>query len=425
MSKIGAPFQQKVEASLDQLTTEHGIPGAVFMAVDRRGAVLASHSSGTIGKNQSTPMSADDTVFWIASCTKLITGIACMQLVEQGKISLDDADALYAVLPELRAKKVLAQDGKTLVDKEREITLLMLLNHTAGFGYSFFNKRLNEYARPVGLDEFSGDARDVLDAPLVNQPGERWEYGTSIDWAGLAVERLSGQNLDAYFTQHIFQPLGIENIRFFPTDTMRRNLAYLHQATPDGAIHERDHLLRRSVSASTAGERAQVMCAGGAGCFASAAEYAQVLAAVLNDGVSGKTGARILAAETVARMFGNTLPEWPDFGRVPTETQKPDLSSSFAEQYAQAGSPPQGWGITFLLSNLDGKGHAWRGRCAGNWSGVSNVYYWLDREKGVAGVTAAQVLPFGNAAVQGAAERCERAVYAGLGLGGAVVEGAE
>lgn len=117
-----------------------------------------------------------DSVFWIASCTKMITGIACMQLAEQGKLDLDSASQVYEICPEIKAKKVLKDDG-TLEDRKGDITTRMLLSHTAGFGYTFFNERLRDYSRPTGFDEFTADPEDVMETPLVNQPGSRWEYG--------------------------------------------------------------------------------------------------------------------------------------------------------------------------------------------------------------------------------------------------------
>lgn len=116
-----------------------------------------------------------DTIFWIASCTKMLTGVACMQLVEQGLLKLDDSEETERLCPELRELKVLLPDG-TLEEKKMGITLRMLLTHTAGFGYSFFNERLRDWAFPAGLDEFSGRFDD-LKTPLLFQPGTDWEYG--------------------------------------------------------------------------------------------------------------------------------------------------------------------------------------------------------------------------------------------------------
>ena len=168
---------ETVQASLDSVTKDPkaGISGLVFVAVDRNGDTITANVSGNRGLDTKKPMTLE-TVFWIASCTKLLATIACMQLVEQGKLDLDDHKQLYEIVPELEKMQVLEEDGK-LVPKNKEITLRMLLSHTAGFGYEFFNRQLMKYGRPVGFDVFSGDKREVLNMPLINQPGSRWEYG--------------------------------------------------------------------------------------------------------------------------------------------------------------------------------------------------------------------------------------------------------
>ena len=202
----------------------------------------------------------------------MITGIACMQLVEQGKLSLDDASHLYKILPELGEVKYLNDRGE-LEPKKGDITLKMLLTHTAGFGYTFFNEKLRDYGRPVGFDEFTGDAADILEMPLVNQPGTRWEYGVNIDWAGVAVERVSGLSLDGYFQKHIFQPLGITEISMFPSEDMKSRLAFMHKYDEVGMFSTHDHLLRRSMTAKTDHEKKHIFNSGGAGCFAKPTEY--------------------------------------------------------------------------------------------------------------------------------------------------------
>lgn len=153
-----------------------GIPGATVVVVDRDGNELFAHSAGKRGTGAKDPMDLD-TIFWIASCTKMLVGVACMQLVEQGILNLDDGEQTEGLCPELKSLKVLQPDG-SLKEKNRPITLRMLLCHTAGFGYSFFNERLREWSYPVGIDEFSGRIEDV-NMPLLFQPGEGWEYGVS------------------------------------------------------------------------------------------------------------------------------------------------------------------------------------------------------------------------------------------------------
>jgi len=104
------------------------IPGTSVVVVGKDGKELFAHSAGRRGINSSEDMSLDN-VFWIASCTKMIAGIACMQLVEKGKLHLDDGDETERLIPELKDVKVLQKDGK-LVEKNKKITLRMLLTHT-------------------------------------------------------------------------------------------------------------------------------------------------------------------------------------------------------------------------------------------------------------------------------------------------------
>jgi len=119
-------LRQTVDTACTDPTSD--IPGATVVIVDRDGKELFAHCSGKRGVNSHEPMT-QETIHWIASCTKLIAGIACLQLVEQGKLALDDSNQLEELCPELKSVKVLQDDG-TLVEKEIGITLRMLLTHT-------------------------------------------------------------------------------------------------------------------------------------------------------------------------------------------------------------------------------------------------------------------------------------------------------
>lgn len=160
---------------------QFGIPGTTVVVVGKDGNELFAHSAGKRGTGSKDPMTLDN-VFWIASCTKMLVGVACMQLVEQGILKLDDGAQTESLCPELKSLKVLRPDG-TFEEKKRAITLRMLLTHTAGFGYTFFNERLRQWSYPVGVDEFSGRIEDMK-LPLLFQPGEGWEYGVSVIHSG-------------------------------------------------------------------------------------------------------------------------------------------------------------------------------------------------------------------------------------------------
>jgi len=269
-----------------------------------------------------------------------------------------------------------------------------------------------EHGKPIGKDEFAGDASDILSMPLVNQPGSAWEYGTNIDWAGLVLERCTGMKLNDYMHKNVFEPLGLKYISMFPDKQMKQNLARMHQRLPDGTVYERDHLYRRPLMAETKEEKDRIFNSGGGGCFARPTDYVQILATLLNGGVSPKTGNRIINEETIKQMRENQIPQFPDFARQGLVPGKPDLANPAPEMYPQAGNPPQGWGLSWFITIEPGP--TGRGKDCAWWAGLANLFWWADFEKGVAGMIASQVLPFGDMGVLGAWGGCEKTIYDGL-----------
>src|SRR5262245_45000545 len=173
-------------------------------------AILYEGAFGTRDLAKGPEMTAD-TIFRIASMTKAVTSVAAMQLVEQGKLQLDQP--IGGILPELSAPQVLEgfddAGAPRLRPAKRPITLRQLLTHTAGFGYEFLNADMIRYVKASGTPSGSTGKLASLRLPLVFDPGERWEYGINIDWAGRAVEAVSGVPLEVYFREHILGPLGM------------------------------------------------------------------------------------------------------------------------------------------------------------------------------------------------------------------------
>ncbi|KAF9248236.1 hypothetical protein DTO027I6_6406 [Penicillium roqueforti] len=381
---LNAQVQSHLRDIVDKACEDQksGIPGTTVVVVGKDGNELFAHSAGKRGAGSEDPMTLD-TIFWIASCTKVVVGLACMQLVEQGILKLDDAEQTEGLCPELKSLKVLLPDG-SFEEKKNGITLRMLLSHTAGFGYTFFNERLRQWSYPIGADEFSGRIEDMK-MPLLFQPGEGWQYGVGIDWAGIALERATGLTLNEYLQKNIFLPLGIKNMSMIPSHDMRQKLAYMNQRNPDGTLRPRDHPLRAPlvVDLENKAEVARVFNSGGAGIFAKPQDYCKVLAVLLNDGTCPKTGSKLLRKETVDEMFSNQIPQFPNYSRQSIPDAKPDLTNPVPELYPVAGNPPQGWGLTFMLSN---GGPTGRSTSTGHWAGLPNLWWWADREKGVAGI---------------------------------------
>ncbi|PNP76703.1 hypothetical protein FNYG_10122 [Fusarium nygamai] len=389
---------------------QQDIPGASVVVIGKDGEELFAHAAGKRGLVSQENMSLDS-IFWIASCTKMIVGLACMQLVEKGTLRLDDGTQVEQLCPELKDIKVLQPDG-TLVKKDKAITLRMLLTHTSGFGYSFFSERLRDWAYPAGADEFSGRIEDMT-MPLLFQPGEGWEYGVGIDWAGVVVERATGLKLNDYLQERVLKPIGITEMSMFPSHSMQAKLAHMHQRGPDGTLRPCNHPMRAPlvVDQNDKAKLENMFNSGGGGMFANARDYCKVLAVLLNDGTCPKTGAKLLEKQTVDEMFKNQIPQFPNFSRQGIQAARPDFTNPVPELYPVAGDPPQGWGLTFMLSN---GGPTGRSKGTAHWAGLPNLWWWADRENGVAGIVCSQIVPFGDMKVLGLWGAVEATVYQAL-----------
>jgi methyl acetate hydrolase len=375
-------------------TVETGrVPGVVAMAADDTGDIY----QGAFGKRQAG--GADDmtvdTVFWIASMTKAVTSVAAMQLVEQGKLDLDAP--LGEMLPELATPNVLegfdASGAPVLRPARRPITLRLLLTHTAGFTYNIWNPEMGRYMEHTGMPGIISCQSVCLQAPLMFDPGERWEYGINIDWAGKAVERVSGLSLNEYLHDHIFEPLGMTDSGFVLGPEQRSRLASMHVRSGDSSFDVIEFEVPQQPE----------FFMGGGGLYGTGLDYLTFLRALLNGGQLD--GARILRPETVAEMNRNQI---GDLMVGLMRTADP-ASSNDAEFFP---GMPKKWGLGYMI-NVD---EAPTGRAAGGlaWAGLANTYYWLDPTRRVAGVILTQILPFADPAVLDVFSQFEQAVYAGL-----------
>lgn len=225
------------------------------------------------------------------------------------------------------------------------------------------------------------------------------------------LERLTGRSLNDYCNENIFTPLDIKNMSFFPTQENINRLAHMHQRSPEGKVSEREHLLTAPLKSPSAAEQKNILNSAGAGIFAQPREYVKIIATLLNNGTSPNTKAQILKPETVDQMFTNQIPEMPQFGRQGTAAAIPELTNPIAELYPQPKEQEQGWGLTFMITVHPGA--TGRGRNTGWWAGLPNLFWWADREKGVGGMVASQILPFGDGNVMGLWAECESLVYQG------------
>ena len=195
-----------------------------------------------------------DTVVWYASMTKALVATGAMQLVEHGRVSLDEPIA--RVVPGLASPQVLdGFDGSgrpILRPAKRPITLRHLLTHTSGFGYDIWNANVDRYMRENAIPLLVDCKLSSLGQPLAVDPGESWEYGISIDWVGQVVEAVSGMSLEAYLASHLFAPLGMSDTAFIIRPDVVRAWPRCISAIPTARSRRSSTRYRRSRSSSWA-----------------------------------------------------------------------------------------------------------------------------------------------------------------------------
>ncbi|KZL35165.1 1,4-butanediol diacrylate esterase [Rhodococcus qingshengii] len=367
------------------------VPGVVAMITDREGNIYEG-AAGERALGHGEPMTLD-TTFALFSTTKAITGTAVLQCVEEGLLDLDAPAATY--VPDIGELKVLdgfdAGGNPVLREPKRDITTRMLLLHTAGFGYDFFNESYNRLSQEHGQPSVITCSKAALTTPLLFDPGEKWEYGTNIDWAGQVVESIRGQRLGDVMRERIFEPLEMADTAFTMSPSMKDRLAPIHQRESDGSLTP---LIGFELPAEPE------VHMGGHGLHGTVGDYMKFIRMWLNDGAG--TSGRVLSSETVAAAVQNGL-EGQHVGLLPGVL--PTLSND-AEFFPGV---PKGWAYSFMTNEEV----APTGRPAGSlaWAGLANLYYWIDRQTGVGGFWATQILPFADPGSINGYLEFETAVY--------------
>jgi methyl acetate hydrolase len=382
----------RIDAALSSATEAEEVPGVVAMAATDNG-VLYEGAFGLrdLAKGPATTL---DTVFRIASMTKAVTSVAAMQLVEQGKLHLEQP--IGNVMPELASPQVLegfdAAGAPRLRPARRPITLRHLLTHTAGFGYDFWNPELKRYVGVTDVPSLRTGKLAALGLPLVFDPGERWEYGINTDWVGRIVEAVSGRSLDVYFREQILAPLGMTDTGFSPSAEQEARLVSVHQRSADG-----------SLEAAPTAVAPREFPSGGGGLYSTGSDYLAFLQMLLHQGRF--TGARLLRPETVALMAKNHI---GDINAGIMRTEMPEISNDVD---FFPGIPCK-WGLGYMINTQPGPA----GRSAGSltWAGIYNSYYWIDPQKRVTGVILTQILPFADRRAVRLYGEFERGVYDAL-----------
>jgi CubicO group peptidase (beta-lactamase class C family) len=383
------PALSQLDAAFRNATSAAHIPGVVAMAAVGDD-ILSEGVFGSRHLGDGQAMSRD-TVFRVASMDKLVTSVAAMQLVEQGRIKLDEPvpgiDRLLAT-PQVLAGYD-ASGAPEVRPASGPITLRHLLTHTAGFTYQLWDAQALRYQHACGA--LPARKRTALPhLPLMFEPGTRWQYGTNIDWVGKIVETVSGERLDLYFRKHILGPLEMVDTGFTLTPAQRAREASAHRRKPDGAL----------VAEPLEKPSNPTHFSGGGSIYSTAPDYLTLVRALMNGGRGN--GVTILKPETVALMGRNQI------GDIPAgimKTTNPALSND-VDFFPGI---PLRWGLGHMINLTPGP----NGRSAGSmtWAGLLNTYYWIDPQKHVAAVYMSQVLPFADKPALALYRRFERGVY--------------
>lgn len=379
-----------IDQLLRQAVEAGGVAGIVAAAANTED-ILYLGAAGRRDIAKPDPMTTD-TVFWIASMTKAIVSAAAMQMVEQGKVGLDQP--LGAILPALADPHVLDgwdDEGKPRLRPARgAITLRHLLTHTAGFSYEIWNPDIARYQEFAAIPGIVSCENRALALPLIADPGTRWEYGINIDYAGKLVEALSGLRLDQYLAENILGPLGMRETGFKIRPDQRARLARMHARGPDSVLTPIDFELPQDPEFHM----------GGGGLYSVARDYLAFCRMILGRGSLG--GARVLKPETVALMTENQM------GPLNVTALRTAAAATSHDAEFFPGMVKK-WGLGFMISTEPVP--ARRGAASLTWAGLANTYFWIDPGAGLAGVVLTQSLPFADPAVLGLSDAFEAEIY--------------
>ena len=345
------PTLPGVGAAMQEMTAKNEIAGAVTLVVSKD-RVLHLESIGFADVAAKRPMTPD-ALFWIASMTKPVTGVAVLMLQDEGKLSMADPVAKY--LPEFAALK-------TPSGKSANLTITQILTHTSGLG---------EATGPAAQQAHTlADLVPVwLAAPMQYEPGEKWKYTQSgINAASRIVEVVSGMAFDVFVQKRIFEPLGMKDTTFYPTDAQRARLATAYEKNKDSGALEP---VPARVDYGTRDRPPQ----GNGGLYSTGPDYARFCQMLLNDGTF--EGHRYLSAEAMKLL------STPQTGDLPTGFFQSDTYGNRGANY--------GWGIATCVLRTPHEGvAAMLSPGTFGHGGAWGTQAWIDPVKGIAYIMMVQ-----------------------------------
>jgi methyl acetate hydrolase len=371
-----------IDAVLQQAVDSGAVPNVVGVAADDEGVIYAG-AVGPRAVGGDEPVNTDS-VFRIASMTKMICTVAALQQRDRGNLHFDAPVDAYC--PDFAAVKVLDGGGDhkpSMRAPASRATVKQLVTHTAGLAYGFWNASIRRW-------EAATEGSNVFAAPMVADPGTRFEYGINVDWLGRVVEAASGQSLDAYFAEHIFAPLGMSSTAFLLDGEQRARCVPVHIKDEGGAW----------VTTDIDWDQHPDYWAGGHGLYSTPRDFLQFQQMLLGDGTFHNT--TILDRSSVQEAFTNQIGDLWFPAEIPTAD--PATSNDFVA------GPGMKWGWGLLLNTSERPGM--RSVGSGAWAGLFNTYFWVDPSTRITGALYTQSLPFVTPDTLQVYADFERALYA-------------
>jgi CubicO group peptidase (beta-lactamase class C family) len=381
-----------IDTVLNEAVKAGAVPNAVAIAADRNGVIYEGAAGPRVAGVEGDPVTVD-THYRIMSMTKMIATVVALQQVEKGSLDLDAPVDTYR--PEFADLQVLEGfDGDTprLRAPATRATVKQLITHTAGLGYWFWNADLVRWESVTGTPNVLSGSNVIFTAPLVADPGTKFEYGINADWLGKVVEAASGTTLDVAVKEGVTGPLGMDATAFLMDDQQRSNSVPVHLKGEDGTWAPSEIELNQAPDYWAAGH----------GLHSTPRDYLKFQRALLGGGELD--GIRILQKSTVDAAFQNQIGDIDFPAAIPTADP--------ASTYAFNAGPGYKWGYGLLLNTADVPGARKAG--SGAWAGLLNTHFWIDPTSGITGAIYTQFLPFVPEEAMTMYADFEKALYASL-----------
>ena len=387
LSTASETTRNEVVKVMEEAMAKSDLPSVVAVAINSQGHRI-EYAYGAVNWGEAEPVKTSS-LFRIHSMTKIVTSIAVMQLVEKGKVELDQN--LSELLPEMAKIPILQKEGK-LVTAKKGITLKHLLTHTAGFGYPNRTYKLSE--------KFDSSEWNYDDYPRQFESGAKFLYGTNTDWVGKLVEKISGMTLEQYFKKKIFKPLGIKSTYFNVPKKELKRIVSMGNRGLDGKRQLKE-INGDEVSPSRYPKEDVENFSGGGGLFSTPSDFTKILELILNYGAY-KDG-KLLNKETVELMMQNHI---GDISLNPTGWHYDPATCCNFNGIMDGNSK---WGLATLIDNTP-KNY---GRSKGTlvWGGYRNTYFYIDHKSGIAASIYSQHLPFNHPATISLFEKFSEVFY--------------